>query len=121
MWREYEFKGKPGALRSRPRQWAPYHLRLDWLMWFAALSPSYARSWALPLVIRLLDNDPDTLRLLRHCPFPDAPPRYLRARLYEYHFSTPAELFRERIWWRRTLIGEFLPPLNRERLERRRQ
>ncbi len=121
VWREYEFKGKPGDLRFRPRQWAPYHLRLDWLMWFAALSPSYARSWALPLVIRLLDNDPDTLRLLRHCPFPDAPPRYLRARLYEYHFSSRAELFRERIWWRRTLIGEFLPPLDHERVARRRQ
>ncbi|MFI5500423.1 lipase maturation factor family protein [Nocardia asteroides] len=119
VWREYEFKGKPGDPRHRPGQWAPYHLRLDWLMWFAALSPSYAREWALPLAARLLRNDPDTLRLLRHCPFPDAPPRYLRARLYEYHFSTPRELFRKRIWWRRTLIGEFLPPLTHERLNRR--
>ncbi|WP_280301769.1 lipase maturation factor family protein [Nocardia neocaledoniensis] len=120
-WCEYEFKGKPGPVGFRPRQWAPYHLRLDWLMWFAALSPAYARSWAIPLVVRLLDNDRDTLRLLRHCPFPDAPPRYLRARLYEYHFSTPTQLFREGIWWRRSLIGEFLPPLSHERLERRRQ
>ncbi|MFD4434009.1 lipase maturation factor family protein, partial [Nocardia sp. NPDC058497] len=119
VWREYEFKGKPGDPRHRPGQWAPYHLRLDWLMWFAALSPSYARSWALPLAARLLCNDPDTLRLLRHCPFPDEPPHYLRARLYEYHFSTPRELFRERIWWRRTLIGEFLPPLTLERIARR--
>ncbi|MFC4124060.1 lipase maturation factor family protein [Nocardia rhizosphaerae] len=121
VWREYEFKGKPGDPRRWPRQWAPYHLRLDWLMWFAALSPAYARSWALPLVVRLLDNDPDTLRLLRHCPFPDAPPRHLRALLYEYHFSTPTQLFRERIWWRRTLIGEFLPPLTREHLHRHRR
>ncbi|MFD4352981.1 lipase maturation factor family protein [Nocardia sp. NPDC058518] len=118
-WREYEFKGKPGDPRYRPRQWAPYHLRLDWLMWFAALSPSYARGWALPLFARLLRNDPDTLRLLRHCPFPDTPPHYLRARLYEYRFSTPHELFHERIWWRRTLVGEFLPPLTREQVKRR--
>lgn len=115
VWREYEFKGKPGDPKRRPRQWAPYHLRLDWLMWFAALSPSYARSWAMPLARRLLRNDPDTLRLLRHCPFPDTPPTYLRARLYEYHFSSPAELFGERVWWRRTLIGQFLPPIGQQK------
>ncbi|MFE3542153.1 lipase maturation factor family protein [Nocardia sp. NPDC059177] len=119
VWREYEFKGKPGDPRYRPRQWAPYHLRLDWLLWFAALSPSYARGWAMPLAARLLTNDPDTLRLLRYCPFPEEPPRYLRARLYEYRFSSPAELFGERIWWRRTLIGEFLPPLTSEWIGRR--
>ena len=45
VWKEYEFKGKPGAVRRLPRQWAPYHLRLDWLMWFAAISPQYAYSW----------------------------------------------------------------------------
>lgn len=66
-WREYEFKGKPGDPRRWPRQWAPYHLRLDWLMWFAAISPSYARSWLLAFVERLLRNDPATLRLLRRC------------------------------------------------------
>ncbi|MEV0437175.1 lipase maturation factor family protein [Nocardia sp. NPDC050413] len=118
VWREYAFKGKPGDPRRMPRQFAPYHLRLDWLMWFAAISPAYARSWALPLAARLLRNDPDTLRLLGPNPFPDAPPHYVRAHLYEYEFSTPAELFRQRIWWRRTLIGEFLPPLTRDRLNR---
>ncbi|MFC4376618.1 lipase maturation factor family protein [Nocardia halotolerans] len=116
VWREYGFKGKPGDVRRVPPQWAPYHLRLDWLMWFAALSPAYARGWMMPFAARLLRNDPDTLRLLRHCPFPDAPPHYLRARLYEYRFSTPAELSRRRIWWRRALISEFLPPLTREQL-----
>ena len=49
VWKEYEFKGKPGAVRRLPRQWAPYHLRLDWLMWFAAISPQYAYSWLQPL------------------------------------------------------------------------
>ncbi|MEV0682345.1 lipase maturation factor family protein [Nocardia sp. NPDC050378] len=118
VWREYAFKGKPGDPRRLPRQFAPYHLRLDWLMWFAAISPAYARSWALPLAARLLRNDPDTLRLLGPNPFPDTPPHYVRANLYEYEFSTPAELFGQRIWWRRTLIGEFLPPLTRDRLNR---
>jgi hypothetical protein len=110
-WKEYGFKGKPGDLQRLPRQWAPYHLRLDWLMWFAALSPAYALEWIGPFVIRLLRNDPSTLRLLRHNPFPDAPPRYVRAQLYEYRFSTRRELLREHVWWHRTLVGEYLPPV----------
>jgi Lipase maturation factor len=111
VWREYEFKGKPGAVRRLPRQWAPYHLRLDWLMWFAAISPGYAHQWLVPLLQRLLQNDRPTLRLLRHNPFPDAPPRYVRAQLYEYRFTTPAELRRERAWWHRTLIGGYVRPM----------
>lgn len=111
-WHEYEFKGKPGAPQRLPRQWAPYHLRLDWLMWFAAISPSYARPWLGPLLRRLLENDPDTLRLLRANPFPDAPPQHVRALLYRYRFTTPHELRHERAWWHRTLLGEFIPPLS---------
>ncbi|MDZ4264370.1 MAG: lipase maturation factor family protein [Mycobacterium sp.] len=109
VWQEYGFKGKPGDPRRMPRQWAPYHLRLDWLMWFAALSPTYARDWFRPLVVRLLRNDATTLRLLRHNPFPDEPPRCIRARLYEYRFTTWRELREERCWWHRTLVGEYLP------------
>ncbi|MEZ0381866.1 lipase maturation factor family protein [Mycobacterium sp. pW045] len=112
VWREYEFKGKPGALDRLPRQWAPYHLRLDWLMWFAALSPAYARPWRDALLQRLLRNDRDTVRLLRHNPFPDEPPRYVRALLYEYRFTTPAERRRDRAWWRRSLVGVYLPPVS---------
>lgn len=111
VWKEYEFKGKPGAVRRLPRQWAPYHLRLDWLMWFAAISPAYAQPWLTPFLQRLLRNDRPTLRLLRHNPFRDSPPRYVRARLYEYRFTTPAELRRERAWWHRTLIGGYVRPM----------
>ncbi|GAA4532074.1 lipase maturation factor family protein [Mycobacterium paraffinicum] len=111
VWKEYEFKGKPGAVGRLPRQWAPYHLRLDWLMWFAAISPGYAQPWLTPFLQRLLRNDRNTLRLLRHNPFPDAPPRYVRAQLYEYRFTTPAELRRERAWWHRTLIGGYVRPM----------
>jgi hypothetical protein len=92
-----------------PRQWAPYHLRLDWLMWFVALSPAYARGWLGAFVERLLQNDAPTLRLIRHNPFPDSPPRYVRARLYEYRYTTWRELIDEHAWWRRTLVGEYLP------------
>ncbi|MGW8366843.1 lipase maturation factor family protein [Streptomyces wedmorensis] len=110
VWREYGFKGKPGDLRRLPRQFAPYHLRLDWLMWFAALSPGYAREWFGPFVERLLDGDRDTLRLLAHNPFPDAPPTHVRARLYRYRYTTWRELRATGAWWHRTLVREYLPP-----------
>jgi len=112
VWKEYGFKGKPGAVRRLPRQWAPYHLRLDWLMWFAAISPSYAQPWLTPFLQRLLRNDPPTLRLLRHNPFPESPPRYVRAQLYVYRFTTMAELRRDRAWWRRTLVGGYGRPMS---------
>ncbi|MFG3254966.1 lipase maturation factor family protein [Streptomyces sp. NPDC048172] len=111
VWREYEFHGKPGDVRRLPRQFAPYHLRLDWQMWFGALSPAYTRGWFEPFVTRLLENDPPTVRLLRSNPFPGAPPVHLRALLYRYRFTTPAERRETGDWWHRTLIREFLPPV----------
>lgn len=120
-WREYEFRGKPGDLRHWPRQFAPYHLRLDWLMWFAALSPGYADAWFGGLVERLLVNDRDTLRLLRRSPFPaDAPPRYVRARLFRYRYTTWHELRETGACWHRTYVRDFLPPTRLEGGARRR-
>ncbi|MCX4816964.1 lipase maturation factor family protein [Streptomyces sp. NBC_01239] len=110
-WLEYEFKGKPGDPRRWPRQFAPYHLRLDWMMWFAALSPGYAEPWFGALVERLLENDRDTLRLLRRSPFPpDAPPRCIRARLFRYRYTTWRELRETGACWERTFVREYLPP-----------
>ncbi|GIF97188.1 lipase maturation factor family protein [Catellatospora citrea] len=110
VWREYGFKGKPGDPRRLPRQFAPYHLRLDWLMWFAAMSPLYAHPWLLDLVGRLLAGDRALLRLLRGNPFPDQPPTYVRALLYRYRFTTRAERRATGAWWHRTLVDEYLPP-----------
>jgi hypothetical protein len=112
VWKEYEFKGKPGTLRRLPSQWAPYHLRLDWLMWFAAISPHYAYPWLRRFMLQLLQNDPATLRLLRHNPFPGSPPRYVRAQLYRYRFTSAAELRRDHAWWHRTLEGSYLRPMS---------
>jgi hypothetical protein len=110
-WREYEFRGKPGDPRYWPRQFAPYHLRLDWLMWFAALSPAYAGDWFGGLVERLLENDRDTLRLLRRSPFPpDEPPRFVRARLFRYRYTSWRELRETGACWERTYVRDFLPP-----------
>jgi hypothetical protein len=111
VWREYQFKAKPGDPRRRPRQVAPYHLRLDWLLWFAAMSPPAAHPWLVTLVTRLLEHDKATLALLGPDPFPDRPPALVRARLYRYRFTTPAERRQTGAWWSRELLGEYLPPL----------
>ncbi|MDT0347126.1 lipase maturation factor family protein [Streptomyces litchfieldiae] len=109
-WREYEFHGKPGDVRRLPRQFAPFHLRLDWLMWFAALSPYAPSPWLHALVQRLLAGDRTILRLLRVNPFPDHPPTHIRARLYSYRFTTWRELRTTGAWWHRTPEGDHLPP-----------
>jgi lipase maturation factor len=111
VWREYGFKGKPGDPHRRPPQVAPYHLRLDWMMWFAALSPAYAEAWLTPLVVKLLENDQPTLRLLRSNPFPDAPPEFIRISLYRYHFTTLRERRESGATWVRRRLGTYLAPV----------
>ncbi|RVX42694.1 lipase maturation factor [Nonomuraea polychroma] len=116
QWKEYHFKGKPGDPARHPPQVAPYHLRLDWLMWFAGLSPIYAEPWFIPLAVKLLENDRATLRLLAGNPFPDTPPAFLRARLYSYRFTTWRQRRATGAWWDRDLIDEYLPPVRLQRL-----
>jgi len=111
-WQQYEFKGKPGDPRRRPRQFAPYHLRLDWLMWFIPLSPRYAGAWFAALLSKLLEGDRDVLKLLRGNPFPDAPPRFVRAVMYRYRFTTWAERRATGAWWQRTPVREFVPAVS---------
>ena len=115
VWREYEFKGKPGDPRRRPPQVAPYHLRLDWLMWFAGISPSYAQDWLVPFLTRLLEGDPAVVRLLRRNPFPNAPPVRVRARYYRYRFTTRQERRETGMWWMRELVGDYMPPIELRR------
>ena len=108
-WREYEFIGKPGDVNRTPPQIAPYHLRLDWLMWFAAFSSPDEHPWFISLIGRLWQNDEPTLRLMRYNPFPYKPPRFIRALLYEYHFTTPEERRRTGAIWKRKLMGIYFP------------
>jgi hypothetical protein len=110
-WHEYEFRGKPGDPHRRPPQVAPYHLRLDWLMWFLPLSPGYGDRWFIRFLESLLRNDRAIVRLLRTNPFPDRPPAVIRATLYRYRFTTWDERRRTGAWWSRERIGEFVPPL----------
>ncbi|HEX5473486.1 MAG TPA: lipase maturation factor family protein [Vicinamibacterales bacterium] len=109
-WREYQFKGKPGDPARMPSQIAPYHLRLDWLMWFAAMGSAQDSPWFTGLLAKLLEGDPGTLGLLRGNPFPDHPPRWIRAQLYLYRFTTPEERNATGQWWHRTLVGPYFPP-----------
>jgi hypothetical protein len=111
VWQEYEFKGKPGDPRRRPPQVAPYHLRLDWLMWFAAMSPAYGEAWMVPLIVKLLENDRETLKLLRRSPFPEQPPTYIRASLFRYRYSGWQQLRSEGVWWVRQRLGVYVPPV----------
>lgn len=109
MWLPYEFKAKPGAVDRVPRQIAPYHLRLDWLMWFAALSPEFGRGWLEKLLEKLLLNDPAVLALLADNPFDGEPPASVRARLVDYRFATADQRHELGLVWTtgesRILIG----------------
>lgn len=109
-WQEYEFKGKPGDVRRMPRQFAPYHLRLDWLMWFLPLGRSLD-DWFTAFLVRLLEADAPTLALLRSDPFGGERPRWVRAVSYRYRFATRAERKAHGVIWvrtrRRVLLGPF--------------
>jgi predicted DCC family thiol-disulfide oxidoreductase YuxK len=108
-WRPYEFKYKPGELARRPPWVAPYQPRLDWQMWFAALGSYQQNRWVVNLIIRLLEGSPDALALLENNPFPNAPPRYIRASAYEYHFTDFAGRRATDDWWRRDQRGLYFP------------
>jgi hypothetical protein len=112
VWREYEFKGKPGDPARRPAQIAPYHLRIDWLMWFAAMSDPDDHPWFFGLVEKLLRGDRATVALLASNPFPDAPPHLVRASYYAYRFTTADERRSTGRWWKREPIGSYFGPVS---------
>ncbi|PYS12028.1 MAG: membrane protein [Acidobacteria bacterium] len=108
-WKAYEFKYKPGDV-NRPLTWvAPYQPRLDWQMWFAALSNYQDNPWFPQLLRRLLEGSPDVLNLLAINPFPNKPPRLVRARTYDYHFSDAPTRRRTGAIWTRRYLGEYFP------------
>jgi predicted DCC family thiol-disulfide oxidoreductase YuxK len=108
-WSEYEFKYKPGDLKRRPGFVEPHQPRLDWQMWFAALGTYRYNPWFVNFCVRLLQGSPDVLALMGHNPFPNAPPRYIRAVLYDYHYTDLATHHRTGEWWRRDRVGFYMP------------
>jgi hypothetical protein len=112
-WRTYEFKGKPTDPDQRPRQVAPYHYRLDWQLWFAAMAPSPRRSpWFLALLDRLLEGDEATEKLLASVPFTETTPTHVRAVSYRYRFATPEERRETGRWWERERVGTYVSPVS---------
>jgi lipase maturation factor len=126
-WQEYGFKAKPGDPRRTPPQYAPYHLRLDWLMWFLPFAVSVSESgvyvhgyelWFMRFLRKLLENDSATLALLRGNPFTKAPPRYLRALFYQYRYTTWRERKESGARWERRLIGTYMQPISLPQLRK---
>jgi predicted DCC family thiol-disulfide oxidoreductase YuxK len=111
-WRAYEFRYKPGDLHRAPRWAAPHQPRLDWQMWFAALDDYRGSPWFAGLVERLLQGSPEVLALLATNPFPERPPRYVRAMLYEYWFTDARTRAATRAWWKREPRGAFFPAVS---------
>jgi predicted DCC family thiol-disulfide oxidoreductase YuxK len=110
-WREYEFRYKPGALARRPPWNIPHQPRLDWQLWFAALGGAWDDPWFESLLRRLLEGSKPVLDLFEVNPFPDRPPRYVRAVLYDYRFADPPTHAATGQWWVREKLGDFSPTL----------
>jgi hypothetical protein len=108
QWKAYEFRCKPGDPNRRPCWMSPYHYRIDWQIWFAAMTNPEGAPWTLHFVWKLLHGDKGTLSLLAADPFPDAPPRFVRATLYRYRFAPLGQ----KAWWERERLREWLPPLS---------
>ena len=113
-WLPYEFKWKPGDLKRAPGWCAPHQPRLDWQMWFAALGTPRENPWLIALIYRLLQGSHQVNDLLANNPFPDKPPRYIRATFYRYRFTTVDEFRHTGAWWKRQELREYLPTLSLE-------
>ena len=112
-WETYQFRWKPGDLTVAPKWVAPHQPRLDWQMWFAALQGSYQRTpWFLNFMGALLQGKPKVLQLLADNPFPDTPPRYIRATLYDYRFTDLATKRSEGTWWHREWKSIYCPAIS---------
>jgi hypothetical protein len=113
MWTPYLFRFKPQDVNERPRIYAPYQPRFDWNLWFASLT-TWQEAPIVPLTEeRLLEGDKDVLALFRGDPFAAAPPKMVRAVLWQYWFSTPEEKQTQGVWWTRKLLGTYAPTLVR--------
>jgi len=111
-WLAYEFKYKPGDAARRPAFVAPLQPRLDWQMWFAAFGSYRDNPWLESFCERLLQGSPDVLTLLAKNPFPQKPPKFIRAEFYNYRFTTPEERRKTGDWWQRQYLGDYMPAVS---------
>ena len=110
-WLPYEFKWKPGNLEKVPEFVAPHQPRLDWQMWFAALSNYKRNPWLIHFMTRLLQDSPVVIALLGNNPFPDGPPKYVQAIVYDYQFTTSEIRNLDNSWWTRNFLHPYTPIL----------
>ena len=110
-WVPYPFCHKPQDLDKPPRIYAPYQPRLDWNLWFASLGEWRDNPMVLRAERRLLSNNPDVLALFAANPFPQGPPRQVRAVLWQYWFTSMAQKREHGFWWRRELLGLYAPAI----------
>lgn len=111
IWKAYEFKYKPGNVTRHPIWVTPHQPRLDWQMWFAALSHPDQHIWFGNLLFRLLENERSVTRLFDFNPFENDGPNYIRASYFRYRFSEPDELKNSRAWWSREYRGQYMAPV----------
>jgi predicted DCC family thiol-disulfide oxidoreductase YuxK len=114
-WREYEFRYKPGDLMRRPLWNIPHQPRLDWQMWFAALGDYRSSPWFSHLIFQLLEGSPSVLALLERNPFPQSPPKYIRASIFDYYFTNWPERRLQGEWWHRRLLRTYFPAVSLKR------
>ncbi|MES2218448.1 MAG: lipase maturation factor family protein [Pseudomonadota bacterium] len=111
-WAEYGFKYKPGDVDRRPPWNIPHQPRVDWQLWFAALSSPNQNPWFFSFMRRLLENSPPVVNLLEYNPFPDKPPLFIRAEFYRYRFTTPEERKKTGAWWQREFVQDYFPTIH---------
>lgn len=111
-WKAYEFKYKAGRLNRAPCVIEPFQPRLDWQMWFASLGNVYQNQWFVAFCQKLLEGSKDVTTLLEKNPFPEKPPKYVRARVFSYEMTDFGELTKTGNWWRRTYEREYMPPVS---------
>ena len=113
-WITYPFRFKPQDPSKAPGIYAPYQPRFEWNLWFASLGWWRSNSMVWRTEVKILDNSRDVLSLFAANPFPQGPPREVRAVLWQYWFSTPEEKRAQGIWWTRKLLGLYAPTLGKD-------
>jgi lipase maturation factor 1 len=113
-WTPYPFRYKPQDVYKAPGLYAPYQPRFEWNLWFASLGTWQEYRWVIWAEERLLQNQPDVLALFAKDPFAGAPPKQVRSVVYQYWFTDMKTKRETGAWWRRELLGEYAPALERE-------
>ena len=112
-WKEYLFRYKPSETNRRPRRISPYQPRIDWQAWFLPFEDFTSAVWFQNFIYRILEGSPHVLSLLRFNPFPDKPPKFIRAVIYIYEFSDAKTKKASGEWWQRSYVGTYSPILYR--------